>query len=290
MSKFVSPYYPPRAKWYRFVFQLGSIVRRRAYLDRLHLPDGISPGAIFRSIWWPGIGFYVRGEKLIGTMIMCASTLLLGVFIVWLGYPAAHAAFGLFLSAHVTSLIFLCSPWLAGVSFRVRIGFTILALSVLGLCVYLPLRKLFHEHCLMPLRANGCVVVAQRMTSANSIQRGDWIAYTLPLGREMTAVRVREGLGLGPVLATGGDHVRFLTNGFAINGVLRPPLPHMPREGELVVPEKHWFVWPELAITANGNVGEAPISATMLQLAVISESEFLGKPFKRWFWREQLFP
>jgi hypothetical protein len=64
----------------------------------------------------------------------------------------------------------------------------------------------------------------------------------------------------------------------------------MPQGGELVVPENHWFVWPELAINVHGNVGEGPISATMLQLAIISESEFIGKPFKRWFWRRQLFP
>lgn len=290
MSKYASPYYPPRAKWYSPLFHLGNAVRRRAHLDRLQLPTGISLGAILKSAWWPGIGFCVRGEKLIGTVVICASVLLAGIFIVWLGYPAANVAFGLLLSAHVTSLVFLCGPWLAGVRLRVRIGFTLAVLLGIGLFVYAPLRNLFQANCLMPLRTKGRVVVVQRMASANSIQRGDWIAYTLPSDRGMTGVRIQEGLALGPVLAAEGDQVQFMTNGFAINGVLRAPLPHMPQGGELVVPEKHWFVWPDLAINVYGNVGEGPISATMLQLAIISESEFIGKPFKRWFGRRQLFP
>jgi hypothetical protein len=290
MSKFASPYYPPRAKWYSPLFQLGNALRRRAYLDRIQLPGGITLGAILKSVWWPGIAFFVRGEKLIGTAIMFASVWLTIIFIVWLGYPAANIAFGLLLSAHVTSLVFLCGSWLAGVRFRARIGFTLAVLLAVGLFVYAPLRNLLQTRWLMPVRTNERVVVVQRMASANSIQRGDWIAYTLPSDRGVTGVRIREGLGLGPVLATAGDQIQFTTNGFAINGKLRTALPHMPQSGELTVPEKHWFVWPDLAINAHGNVGEGPISATMLQLAIISETDFIGKPFKRWFWRRQLSP
>jgi len=290
MSKFASPYYPPRAKWYSPLLQLGSAIRRRAELDRLQLPVGISLGELIKSIWWPGIGFYVRKEKLIGAAIICGSVLLASIFIVWLGYPAANIAFGLLLSAHVTSLVFLCAPWLAGVRFRVRVAFTFAVLLVLGLFAYAPLRNLFQTNFLMPVRDKGRVIVVRRMASAHSIQRGDWIAYTLQSDRAVTGVYIREGLGLGPVLAAAGDQIQFATNGFAVNGVIRPPLPHMPQEGELVVPEKHWFVWPDLAINAHGNVGGGPISATMLQLAIISESDFIGKPFKRWFWRRQIFP
>jgi hypothetical protein len=290
MSKIASRYYPPRAKWYSPLVRLGSAVRRRTHLDRLQLHAGISLGALLKSVWWPGIGFYVRGEKVIGTLVICGSLLLAAIFIVWLGYPAANVAFGLLLSAHVTSLVFLCGPWLAGVRFRVRAGFTLAVLFTVGLFVYAPLRNLLQADCLMPVRTKERVVVVQRMVSANSIQRGDWIAYTLPADRGVTGVRIQEGLGLGPVLAAEGDHIRFLTNGFAINGVRRAPLPHMPENGELVVPENHWFVWPDLAINGYGNAGEGLISATMLQLAIISESEFIGKPFKRWFWRRQLFP
>ena len=63
----------------------------------------------------------------------------------------------------------------------------------------------------------------------------------------------------------------------------------MPQGGDLIVPEKKWFIWPELGISGHGNAGEAVISATMLQLATVPEDRFVGKPFKRWFWRKQIF-
>jgi hypothetical protein len=62
----------------------------------------------------------------------------------------------------------------------------------------------------------------------------------------------------------------------------------MPVAGELVVPEKHWFVWPELDISGRGEVGPDRIAAVMLQAAVISQAEYVGKPFKHWFWRRQV--
>jgi hypothetical protein len=85
-----------------------------------------------------------------------------------------------------------------------------------------------------------------------------------------------------------GDSVAFLTNSFAVNGVERPLLPHMPTSGNLTVPEKNWFIWPELGISGHGNTSEAVISSTMLQLATVPEDQFTGKPFKRWFWRKQI--
>jgi hypothetical protein len=103
------------------------------------------------------------------------------------------------------------------------------------------------------------------------------------------AVQVESGFGYGPVLATAGDRVEFSTNSFSVNGVTRPLLRYMPTAGEVVVPEKHWFVWPELAISINRNVGDAAISDVMLKLAVVPESRFIGRPFKHWFGRRQPF-
>jgi hypothetical protein len=93
---------------------------------------------------------------------------------------------------------------------------------------------------------------------------------------------------LGPVLAVAGDRIRFTTEFYEVNGLSRQSLPHMPKTGETVVPEKNWFIWPEVAITGNGNAQEAVISNTMLQMATVAETQFVGKPFKRWFWRRQI--
>ena len=59
--------------------------------------------------------------------------------------------------------------------------------------------------------------------------------------------------------------------------------------GEVIVPEKNWFIWPEFAISNRGNTAEAAISTAMLRLATVSDTQFVGKPFKRWFWRRQPF-
>jgi hypothetical protein len=62
----------------------------------------------------------------------------------------------------------------------------------------------------------------------------------------------------------------------------------MPKSGDVAVPEKHWFVWPELGISGYGNTPEGNITAMMQQLALVPENDFVGKPFKRWLWRRQI--
>src|SRR5262245_19391510 len=288
MNQASSQYYPPRARWYSPFFHFGRTMRRRLWLDRLHLPPGLSLRAFIVGLLAPGLAFYVRGEKLIGRTVFAVSAVLAVMFVVWLGYPLANLAFGLLLSAHVSSILFLCRPWLHDVRFRFQIAFGLAVLLAVGGGVYTPLRNSIQQSYLMPLRVNGRVVVVQTFSPAKTVRRGDWIAYSLPEGGG-TGVRVQEGLSLGPVLASGGDHVRFGPKRFEVNGVERPLLPHMPTSGDLSVPENHWFIWPDLGINGHGNVAEANISATMLQLANVSEARFIGKPFKRWFWRRQIF-
>jgi hypothetical protein len=64
----------------------------------------------------------------------------------------------------------------------------------------------------------------------------------------------------------------------------------MPVSGMVIVPGNHWFIWPDLAISGHGNIGEAAITDAMLRMADVSEEQFVGKPFKRWFWRQQFLP
>jgi hypothetical protein len=102
------------------------------------------------------------------------------------------------------------------------------------------------------------------------------------------AVWVEAGFGWGPVLAVAGDRVAFSTNSFSVNGLAQPLRAHMPTSGDFVVTEKHWFVWPEIDMYGHGNVGEGVIAGAMLNMATVSEKQFIGKPFKRWFWRRQI--
>jgi len=139
----------------------------------------------------------------------------------------------------------------------------------------------------MPLLINGHVVIVQRLASPTSVKPGDWVAYTLEGDDLARGLYSRAGLGLRPVLAGAGDHVRFNPETVVVNGVSSPRLAHMPTTGALVVPEKNWFIWPQFDISNRGNTAEATIAATILRLATVSEAQFVGKPFKRWFWRRQ---
>jgi hypothetical protein len=54
--------------------------------------------------------------------------------------------------------------------------------------------------------------------------------------------------------------------------------------------EKHWFIWPNLAISGHGNVSENGINRTRLRLAEVAPGQFPGQPFHRRFWRQQILP
>lgn len=294
MHRIDSPYYPPRARWYSPVFLLGQALRRRTGLDRLQLPDAIPVCAFIASLLVPGLAFIVRKERLVGRAILLGYGLLAVVFIVWLGYPVANIAFGLMLSAHVTSILFLLNPGLVNARFAFRILSSLALLGVVGACLYAPLRHQLQTRLFMPLRIKENVVVVQTFSSPSSIRRGDWLVYSLAnrsvgdAHGEGGAVWARAGFGWGPVLGVAGDRIRFTPQTFEINGVAQRSLPHMPVAGELVVAEKHWFLWPEIVISGRGNTAEATIANAMLQVATVAETQFVGKPLKRWFGRRQI--
>jgi len=294
MSKLISPYYPPRARWYSPIFSFGSAIRRMLALDRIRLPKNTTFFGLISGFLVPGLAVYLRGPRLIGLAALGACGLLFVSFIAWLGYPFGNYAFGLLVSVHATGLIYYSSSLIMDMQFRVRVGFTLLVLLALYLLIYAPLRATIQERWLMPLRMDGRVTVIKRLASAPTIRRGDWVAYTLATrtinNHGDGGLYARRGLDLGPVLAMAGDRVEFSTNAFKVSGIPHPLLPHMPTSGTLIVPENHWFIWPNLVINAHGNVGEARISGTMLQMADVSETQFVGKPFNRWFWRRQTLP
>jgi hypothetical protein len=287
MTKLSSPYYPPRARWYGPLLSLGGVLRRRLSLDRARLPGGPSFGRVVGSLLVPGLAFCFRGPRRSGKLALAVCLFLLLLFFAEIGYLAGNVAFGLLLSVHGTGIIYLFEPWLAGARFRTRILLSMAFLFALGGLLYMPARNLMESRWLAPLRVKDLVVVVRKFGLMPTVKRNDWIAYSLP-GDMDHAVYVEAGFGLGPVLAVAGDRVRFTKATFEVNGASQPRLAHMPETGELTVPEKHWFVWPDFAISGHGNVPEATLSAALLQMATITEEQFAGKPFKRWFWRRQL--
>jgi len=288
MSKFSSPYYPPRARWFGKVFTISDSTRRRLALDRIRLPPHVTFGQFLLSLLVPGYAFWARAPRPWGTAALVAAAVLMLTFFVGLGQSFGNAAFGLLISLHSTGIVYLLEPTLAGRRLRFRILVSCAAMIALYMLLYSPVRNFVQNHWLLPLRIRDRVVVVQRSSIITGIHRGDWIAYSLSehFGGHILAI---SGFGLGPVLATEGDRIRFTEPAYEVNGLRYSPLPHMPTNGEVIIPEKTWFIWPDFDISGgHGYVPEAELSATLLRLATLQEEQFVGKPLRRWFGRRQL--
>ena len=162
--------------------------------------------------------------------------------------------------------------------------------AVWGLA-YAPLVNYAERHWIIPLRIGERVVVVQRRVPPSSIKRGDWLAYTISgdryVGDREQGVYLGSGIGLDPVLALPGDRIRFAPDAMFVNDQPQPLAAHMPVGAELVVPEKVWFIWPNLDMRGHGRVSEASISGTLQRTAMVPEKEIIGRPFKHWFGRHQ---
>ena len=252
----------------------------------IHLPGGLSPFHFLVSLAVPGFSFVVFGRQILGASffaVWCAAGV---AFVTTLGYPAASVALALLISAHAISIFNLQLHWVRESTTGFKIVLALITLAVVALAIYVPLIRYSGRHWVMPLHVRSRVVVVATGASAGSFHRGDWMAYSFSEGNEQRGVHVRRGLGLGPVLAVGGDRIEFGDGSFRVNGISHPSLPYMPAGGELVVPENHWFIWPEPDIS--GHAGAGIVAEALLRQAVVSPGQVVGKLFKRWFWRRQI--
>lgn len=283
-----SPYYPPRARWYSRFLYPGAALRRHLHLETIHLPDGLSPFQVFLSIVIPSFAFFTNGRRVLGWSFL-ATYLLAGlIFIVALGYTMGGFAFGIMIAVHATSIVFLESYWLRESGFGLRVCLALGTLAVVWGAVYSPLIRFAERHWVMPLRIGERVIIVSRRASPQTLKRGDWVAYRIQRSSE-GELHIRSGLDLAPVLALAGDRVEFTSDTYTVNGVHNHLLDLMPSQGEMTVPEKHWFVWPQIAIGVRRNVPDTTVSSAMLQIGMVSQEEIVGTPFKKWFWREQVW-
>ena len=290
-------YYPPRARWYRRICYPWFELRRALDLEAVRLPTRVSVLRFVLSLVIPGYAFFAHGRRDLGPVFLAAYGLGAILFVVALGYSLGGLGYAVMISAHASSIIFLEGYWLreyCGFGFRlVLAGLTLL---IVWVAVYAPLIGYAERQWIVPLGVRRNVVIVQRLTLPHNIKRGDQVVYSLRADERGDAhgaggaIWIQAGFGWGPVLAVAGDRVEFSTDAFRVNGVGRPLLAHMPRSGEVVVPERHWFIWPELDINGHGNVSEATVATVMMQLAAVSENQFIGRPFRYWFGRRQVTP
>ena len=175
--------------------------------------------------------------------------------------------------------------------FGVRLAVAMATLLVVWGLIYSPLVGFIESHWFLPLHMGSRVLVVQRGIAPASIRRGDWLAYKIvgdrsPGDRE-GQVSLSSGWGLDSVLALPGDRLRFTPEAVLVNDNASPLAPHMPVQGEWVLPEKVWFIWPRLGISGGGRAPEADISGTLQRTAMVTQKQIIGRPFKHWFGRRQ---
>ena len=287
-----SRYYPPRARWYsRAYFGLWRCVHRYVFLERFLPPGTLSPASLVLSLVLPGYAFFLLRRRLLGWLFGAGHVIAALVFLVALGFPAASVCYGLLISIHATSIVFLEGVWLKESGFGVRLAAAFCTLFAVWGLVYAPLVGYAEHHWFMPLRLGQRVLIIQPGVAPRAIKRGDWLAYQIQgdwgTGDHNNRVYLESGIGVDPVLGLPGDQLSFTEKAVWVNGAAFPLAPHMPTQGELVVPQKVWFIWPSLDISGHGHVTEANISATMQQTAMVTQKQIVGRPFRSWCGRHQ---
>ena len=273
------------------VFRAGQQLRRRVGLDKLHRSGELSWSALIVSLVVPGFVFFVFGRRLLGWLFLAAYCLAGLMFVAALGFLAASIAYGLMISLHATSIGYLEGHWLRESTFRLRLALALCTLVADWALIYAPMVRIAENHWLVPVQRGERVLIVHRGVSPDRLKRGDWVAYRLHeaggWGNGRGRVYLQSGLAIDPVLGLPGDRVQFSAEGVIVNAQSFPRAPYMPTEGEMVVPEKVWFIWPNLDITVRGGVAPADISATLRQAAMIAQTNIIGRPSRHWFGRRQ---
>jgi hypothetical protein len=287
-----STYYPPRSRWHsRLLYSAGRPVRRYVHLGRLRPSVALSTLQLLLSLAVPGAAFLLLGRRLVGWCFLAAYALAAVVFVVALGFLAGGIAYGLLIGLHATSIVFVEGLWLKDSGLKVRLATALLTLFAVWGFIYSPVITYTERHWFMPLRMGKRVIVVRSGLAPRSIRRGEWLAYKIPgdqyRGDHERGQFLESGYGIDPVLALPGDRVRFTKEALYVNEQALPLQRHMPTQQEFVMAEKVWFIWPSLGITTDNAWTEAGISATQLRIAMVTQKNIVGRPFKRWFGRHQ---
>jgi len=287
-----SEFYPPRAAPWPIFFRRAWFAMPywiKFFFSKFSLRD-CSPWNGVLSVLLPAYVFKVFGFRKIALLLAFAYGIAFCAYIFWVGYFAFPLA--VMISIHVSSVGYLCKRLTPDFSLAFRLLTSFALFAMLYSFIYKPINSQLGKM-FMPLEAGNKIVIINRLASLSKIKRGEIIAYRIngaSSGAHNAALAIHSGFGISPLLAVPGDTIHFLPKEIEVNGEKHPAQSYMPLQGEKVMTEKQWFVWPEVAIRGNRVASFDQISGTLQQCAVISEKEFVGKPFEHWFWKRQILP
>jgi hypothetical protein len=238
----------------------------------------------------PGLSFFVLERRLLGWIFGAAYVVLLGTFLVALGYPVGNAAYGLLISVHAASIVYLEGRWLSDSRFSGRLLLGLATVFAVWALLYAPAMRFAERHWFIPLRVGTKVVVINPGVDHRSLRRGDRVAYEVGDKYDRWAAQgivLNAGLGVDPVLGLPGDEIRFTREAVLVNEQPFPRREWMPEEGELQVPENVWFIWPQIGIDIRGAAGVTQVPAVLQKAALVKRDKIIGRAYRHWFGRRQ---
>ncbi len=262
-------------------------VKRRLQLDSLPRIPEVSWWLVIGGVFIPSLGYWGRWPRKHAALASLGAFLLFLLFFVFLGTEWANWMLGLLLAVHATGLLLLFRIWLIEARLRFRLMLIVALLIGLYGMLYSPFQNFVQEQLFMPLHIRDQVVMVNRTASDRSLKRNDWIVFSYNAARG-NQVTMQGGYSASPIYGMPGDHVRFTPHACVVNGVPRPRRDMMPESGELQVPSDRWFVWPEFVVHNRGRASEQEIAQMIMSRAFVAKGDLAGRPFKRWFWRQQI--
>lgn len=283
------PFYPPRAPWYSPVREAGHAAIAATQIRNLPTPGRIGLGRFLLGLFLPGYAFSIHRRPKIGLGLMLLWALIFTLGLAFLGLSLGNALLGLAISIHGTSLVHLLGPWLKDLAIGYRIASAATAVGGLVVFLYLPLQEIAHARFFRPILTHEGVVVVRPTRDPKPIRPGDWIVYHQARSA-MGQVIVQEGTSFGPVLGGPGDTLEFTPSVVRVNGKPQPRQEGMPTSGSVTIDPGHWFVWPRFSHVQRGNVDDDTIRASIFARAEVPFETLRGRPFGRWFHRQQILP
>jgi hypothetical protein len=291
----MSGYYPPRARWYsRFYYPWRALWRRLPF-DRVRLPGGFTLRQVLLAVIVPGFVYHVLRRPRIGWGIQLAYGGLLLLVVVWLGTDAAALAYGLMVALHAISLAGLLGAWIEPEGVGRRVFLALASALLLAVLVYLPLRNWVQATLVVPLRIGNraLMVLPDDQAAGLKAEAGVVRVFRFGGGGVARGLMLGQGYVVAEIRGGPGDRIRFDHGQYFVNGRAYPARPLMPPAGAWVVPENHWFIWPDSSIRVQGALpvmDPGQREALLREIALVPASRLVGRPVRWWFWRKLYVP
>ena len=278
---------PPRAGATRGAWNVWYALLRRTHVRFPRMPVVIKPpGLTWQSVAVvviPAYGWVALGKPHMARWAAIAYGACVVTAILCLGWAAAGWAAGVMITLHglgIAEYFYSGQLWPAPAHRVARTAGVVLALAV----VYTLASRPLLAKVVVPLQTDRGVLLIDALTRPGSVVRGEIVAFRAQ-GWRAGHFMLRGGIYLGRVSGRPGDVIAFRTDTFAVNGEAFPRRPSMPRRGELTVPAQHTFIWPLDLRRELASEDEAADFAR--KAALVPDADLVGRPFRRWFWRQQ---